>query len=317
MLTYAGVVCAGAGGVKVQISAVPSAASDGVKRSAPPWLRSGGGTVSIVPSAAGLGSFASAPSSATTAAAAPISSSAAAAQPGGTGGGAALTAKLRESASGSSPGSSVAGGGTRGQIKFSMKSSNKLHALRGTPAGRSSAAAAKTHPAAAEGRKEQPSGVEGDKAPDNADDRKQAQTQPQPQQAAAAPTLQVPAAEEAMRTTEAAPAATAPTVNGGSKSSPPAAPPAATEESLRIYISRLGRDFSLEEAVEYQLEMSIEEHEVSPSCVLPWLFACLESLKSSSPSFVQMFLQSLNGKSLVLRVFPIAEIHGASVDVPG
>ncbi|OEH80287.1 general transcription factor [Cyclospora cayetanensis] len=38
---------------------------------------------------------------------------------------------------------------------------------------------------------------------------------------------------------------------------------AVAEEAPRVFIARLGRDFTLEEAVEYQLEMSIEEHEGS------------------------------------------------------
>ncbi|XP_026194440.1 uncharacterized protein LOC34618220 [Cyclospora cayetanensis] len=183
----------GSSGVKVHVFSTLPGPAEGVKRATPVWLRSGGGSVSSVPplssnsSAAG---FQTAPSL-------PAVTDIPAQPAGGAlegsnvllGRAAPLRMKPRESASGSSPGSSVAGGGIRGHIKFSMKSSNKLLAMRGTPA---TAAAA------------------------------------------------LPEASERL---EEAPGA------------------AVAEEAPRVFIARLGRDFTLEEAVEYQLEMSIEEHE--------------------------------------------------------
>ncbi|KAL8430553.1 hypothetical protein Efla_000498 [Eimeria flavescens] len=258
-----------AAGLKVCISSggQGGALSEGDIRPTPLWLRTGGGSVSAGSSASGslparLNSFACIASSAP----GPPSASATAAM-GGEGvplggpsggppfGGSRLPAKPRESVPSSSPGSSVAGGGARGQIKFSMKSSNKLHALRGSPAGKSAGANSKMHAAAAEADGLLLQGPT---------DEAQNKLGQQPSQVVV---RQEDAASRAAAATAAAAespvAGTAPTAAAGVKATQAAAAsPAVPEETLRIFISRLGRDFSLEEAVEYQLEMSIEEHEV-------------------------------------------------------
>ncbi|KAL8455219.1 hypothetical protein Emag_000964 [Eimeria magna] len=247
-------------GVKVCVSSAAHGTSQGVIRPTPLWLRSGGGAVPLASGSGfvGLGSFGSV--------APPASGSAhtvaAASNPGVPPGGTRLPVKPQESASGSSPGSSVAGGGARGQIKFSMKSSNKLQALRGTPAGRSAGAAAKTQAAATGGNGVLLSDVQGSKQASNAGGNGEAQitqaqqpTQVTSQQADAAATFTA-------APTEAAVAAAHPPAAPGAGVKSTSQAPAVAEDTLRIFISRLGRDFALEEAVEYQLEMSIEEHEV-------------------------------------------------------
>ncbi|KAL8445332.1 hypothetical protein Emed_005674 [Eimeria media] len=289
-------------GVKVCISSAAHGTSQGVIRPTPLWLRSGGGAVPLSSASGsgsvGLGSFNSV---APAAAAAPPTVAAAAAATGVPAGGTRLPMKPRESASGSSPGSSVAGGGARGQIKFSMKSSNKLHALRGTPAGKSAAgAAAKTHAAAAGGNGVLLSDVEGSKQASSAGRSEEAQVtqgQQQPmqqvvtssQQADAAAAVTAAPAEPSIEATAAPPAA----AGAGAKSTSQA--PAVAEENLRIFISRLGRDFPLEEAVEYQLEMSIEEHEGGPWGApvvggrMHAIFACFVYFSSRGPSGAFVF----------------------------
>lgn len=247
----------GASGVKVQISAAPPGATDGAKRPTPLWLRSGGGSVPVASNSvsSGLGFFSSAP---LTSAAVPAGEGTA--PSAGPPAGPSMPMRQRESASGSSPGSSVAGGGTRGQIKFSMKSSNKLHGLRGTPASRAAAAAAaKANGAPAAGKKVQPADVDGDKGPLNGEEQKGMQAQRQPT-LEPAQSFQTPQSEAA---TAAAPEAPAAAPAAGAELIPQAHPPAVAEEAPRVFIARLGREFTLEEAVEYQLDMSIEEHEAS------------------------------------------------------
>lgn len=243
----------GASGVKVHISAAPPGATDGAKRPTPLWLRSGGGSVPAASNSvsSGLGSFPSAPPSS-----APVPANEATAPSAGPSGGPSGPKRQRESASGSSPGSSVTGGGTRGQIKFSMKSSNKLHGLRGTPASRAAAAAAaaKANGTAAVGKRVQPTRVDFEEGPLNGQEPKGTQAQQQLTRESAQP-LQSPQSEAAT-----APATTAAPASGA-ELTPQSPPPVVAEEAPRVFIARLGREFTLEEAVEYQLEMSIEEHE--------------------------------------------------------
>ncbi|KAL8273684.1 hypothetical protein Esti_002396 [Eimeria stiedai] len=298
-------------GVKVCISSVAHGTNQGVIRPTPVWLRSGGGAV---PSACGvgsvgLGSFGSVagPSGAPAVAAASTT--------GGPPGGTRLPAKPRESASGSSPGSSVAGG-ARGQIKFSMRSSNKLHALRGTPARRSAGAAAKTQAAATRGNGVLLSDVEGSKEAPNtvANEEVQIAQGQQPmqvrsQQADAAATFTAAPAQEPV--VAAPPPAAA---GAGAKSTPQASPPPVAEDTLRIFISRLGRDFPLEEAVEYQLEMSIEEHEVGKAFARSSRWRAISLSLFSAHNLIQRCrLYSSRVVALAMR----AEIHGVAVNVLG
>ncbi|KAL8429624.1 hypothetical protein ACSSS7_006463 [Eimeria intestinalis] len=248
-------------GVKVCISSAAHGTGQGVIRPTPLWLRSGGGAVPLASGSgsAGSSSFGSVASAAAGAAYAVGAASATEGPTGAT----RLPAKPRESASGSSPGSSVAGGGARGQIKFSMKSSNKLHALRGTPAGRSAGAAAKTQATASGGNGLLLTGVGGSKQASNTGGTEEAQIT-QEQQPTQVASKQADAAATFSAAPAVAPVVAAPppaAAAAGEKLTPQASVPAVAEDTLRIFISRLGRDFPLEEAVEYQLEMSIEEHE--------------------------------------------------------
>ncbi|CDJ69610.1 Transcription initiation factor IIE alpha subunit, related [Eimeria necatrix] len=168
-----------------------------------------------------------------------------------------------------------AAGGKRGQIKFSMKTSNKLSTLRGTPAykpgvpaataataasattanaagkiyGETGAAAAQTAGAPAvvpSGQKTQPAALGLENKGHGRDE-----TVPDREEASTLGAAERPFGGETAGAPEPGAGAAAEDITGA----------AAAEEAPRVYISRLGRDFTIEEAVEYQLDMSIEEHE--------------------------------------------------------